>query len=140
MAVERIGLEVEIAEAVTVPAPRRWCVRRDAHAALPLNGLPCRRRVRLVDVVAEPVVIVFGAGVAVASGAAASRGSLRCAVAILEGELGWCSRKSAAVCASSGVHYATLSPASHSRLAAQPPDAPEPITIASNWSLSRVCT
>ena len=65
VAVERGALHVLLAEAIALAAPHVGAPAGDAHAALPREGLAGRGRVRLLEVVAEPVRVVLGAGVAV---------------------------------------------------------------------------
>ena len=59
------ALQVLLAEAIALAAPDVGASAGDAHAALPRERLAVRGGVRLLDVVAEPVRVVLGAGVAV---------------------------------------------------------------------------
>src|SRR4029077_10362118 len=64
-AIEGVALQILLRIPVTVSAPDVGAPAGDAHAALPRKRLARLGGVRLVDVVAEPVRVVLGAGVAV---------------------------------------------------------------------------
>ena len=96
--------------------------------------MPVGGRVRLLDVAAEPVVVPLGAGVAVLLDAGATCGSRPapgCGTGARTRARAPCSPR--VVSARPASSSATFTPASASRFAAQPPDAPEPTTITSNW-------
>ena len=59
------GLQVEIAQPITLPAPHVGAAADHAHPSKPAEWLVCRGGVGLVQIVREPVIVVFHAGVAV---------------------------------------------------------------------------
>ena len=63
---KRLAFEILLAEAIALAAPDVGAAADDAHPALPAEGLVRGSGVGLFEVVREPVVVVFGAGVAVA--------------------------------------------------------------------------
>ena len=65
VAVERLALQVLLAEAIALAPPHVGAAADDAQAALPGERLVRRRRVRLLEIVGEPAVVVFHARVAV---------------------------------------------------------------------------
>ena len=65
IAVERRGLEIEVAQPVTLSSPHVRPAADDARAPLPAERLVRAGRVRFLEVVDEPVVVELGAGVAV---------------------------------------------------------------------------
>src|SRR5205823_3811399 len=85
--VHRSRFEIEIAEPVALAGPHVRASAHDAHPPLPAEGLSGRRRVRLFEIVREPVVVVFGARVALALARARPAHDFRRAVAIFEIEL-----------------------------------------------------
>src|SRR4029453_10757844 len=64
-AVERRALQVLLTEAIALAAPDVGPSAGDPHPSLPRERLATRGGVRLLDVIAEPVAVVLGAGVAV---------------------------------------------------------------------------
>ena len=93
IAIVRGGLEVEIAESITLARPDVGTSAHDAHPSLPAERLVLRRRVRLLEIVREPVVVVFGAGVALNLARTRPADDLRRTAAIPELELGLVTRE-----------------------------------------------
>ena len=66
VAVERLAVQILIAEPVRLPAPDIRAPADDARAALPAERLVVRRGVGLFEIVDEPLVVPLAAGIAVA--------------------------------------------------------------------------
>ena len=65
VSIVRRGLEIEIAQPITLASPDVGAASRDAHAPLPAEWHLLGGGVGLVQIVAVPLVVVFHAGVAV---------------------------------------------------------------------------
>jgi hypothetical protein len=130
-AVERSAFQILSAEPIALTRPHIGATANEAESSLPAEWLIGRRRVGLLQVVGEPVGVVFGAGVAVGLSRPGLAEHLVRQVRVGQIERPAMFAKVVGTMGRPASTRATLTPASHKRFAAQPPEAPEPTTMTS---------